>query len=546
MPFFSRTKASRCPRIAAVVALALALARGVPAQVRVFVPPDSPIYGDLDRLAAAGLIDRIVIGTRPYTEREIVRLLTEAKKNLDRRSGEENWATRAINSGLTRYARSTARGIETVTASLTVLDSPDRAIPADGNGSVDATINPLASYEAGRPIVNGTTSTVETTADVSLGRHFAISLQPRMAFGMPRSTASDATLRLQSGSVVAGFGNLVVDVGRSYLGFSQSYPSGLLLSGNSPPLNMIRISTEQPAALPWLFRILGPMYGTLFVADLGTSYQTHPHAKLAGYHVSILPHPNLELGAEVIDETGGEGSPPGTFTDRVVDLFPIFDLPLFEMLYRGYGNLRFSNKLVGVDGRLRLPRLAGMEIYAEGALDDADVRRLRSTLLEDGGIIGGMAWSCVIECGRVVARLEYHQTGIRYYTHTDFSSGVQQQGELLGDPLGPRGLGGYATVDADAGRFGRLKVSAAHEVRSGNLYRSASSDSTLSDFHFEQILHRPGEHRTRLVTEWRGGRTDSRWSTTIGLGLERVTNADFIAGLHRLNSTARVSTEWRP
>jgi hypothetical protein len=58
-------------------------------------------------------------------------------------------------------------------------------------------------------------------------------------------------------------------------------------------------------------------------------------------------------------------------------------------------------------------------------------------LLEDGGINGGVAWSCLIECGRFVTRLEYHQTGIRYYTHTDFSSGVQQQRNLLGDPLGP-------------------------------------------------------------------------------------------------------------
>jgi len=526
----------------------MTVSRGVGAQVRAFVPPDSPIYGDIDRLSASGLIDTIVVGTRPYTEREIVRLLSEAKRNLHRRASETEWAARAIDAGLRRYDRSAPGGVETVSLGLTFLDSPYRAIPADGNGSIDATINPLAGYQAGRPIVNGTTSTLETTADVSLGRHIAVSLQPRMAFGMPRSTPNDATLRggVQSGNIVGAFGNLVVDVGRSYVEFGQSYPSGLLLSANSPPLDMIRISTERPAALPWLFRLLGPMYGTMFVADLGTSDQAHPHAKLAGYHVSILPHPNLELGGEVIDETGGNGSPPATFTDRVIDLFPIFDLPLLEMLYRGYGNLRFSNKLAGVDARLRLPSLAGMEIYTEVAVDDADIRRLRSTLLEDGGIIGGVAWSCLIECGRWVARLEYHQTGIRYYTHTDFSSGLQQQGDLLGDPLGPRGLGGYATFDAEVGRFGRVKASAAHEVRSGNLYRSAASDSTLSDFHFEQILHRPGEHRTRVGTEWRTGRVDSRWSTTIGFGVELVTNADFVADRGRLNSMVRVSTEWRP
>ena len=545
MPVLSRMKNVRC-RTLATLALAMVVSRGVAAQARAFVAPDSPIYSDIDRLAASGLIDTIVIGTRPYTEREIVRLLSEAKRNLDRRAGGTEWAARAIAAGLRRYDRTASGAVETVSLDLTSLDSPYRAIPADENGSIDATINPLASYQAGRPHVNGTTSTLETIASFSLGRHIAVSLQPRMAFGMPRSTAGDATLRVQSANIVGAFGNLVVDVGRGYVGFSQSFPSGLLLSANSPPLDMVRISTERPAALPWLFRYLGPIYGTLFVADLGTSYQTHPHAKLAGYHVSILPHPYVELGAEVIDETGGNGAPPGTFTDRVIDLFPVFDLPLFEMLYRGYGNLRFSNKLVGMDGRIRVPSVAGMEVYAEVAVDDADIRRLRSTLLEDGGVIGGVAWSCMIECGRLVARLEYHQTGIRYYTHTDFSSGVQQQGNLLGDPLGPRGLGGYATLDAEAGRFGRVKVSAAHEVRSGNLYRSAASDSTLSDFHFEQIVHRPGEHRTRVGVEWRTAPVDSRWCTTIGFGAERVRNADFVADHRRLNSMARVSIEWRP
>lgn len=549
MPAFSRALGSRCQHLGSVAAgllLAMAVARGVGAQARAFVPPDAPVYRDIDRLWAAGLIDTIVTGTRPYTEREIVRLLSEAKRNLGRRSDATEWAASAIAAGLVRYERASPTGIATVSADVTFLDSPNRGIPADGNGSIDASINPLASHRSGRPLVYGTTTTIETLIDVSFGRLIAASLQPRAAMGAPRTSASEGTLELQSGNVVGTFGNLVIDAGRGYVAFGQSYPSGLLLSGNSPALDMIRISTERPAALPWVFRLLGPMYGTLFVADLGTSHQDHPHAKLAGYHLSILPHPNVEIGAEVIDETGGNGAPPGTFTDRVVDLFPVFDLPLLEMLYRGYGNLRFSNKLAGMDAHLRLPRAAGMEVYAEAAVDDADIRRLRSTLLEDGGIIAGLAWSCVLECGRLVTRLEYHQTGIRYYTHTDFSSGVQKEGALLGDPLGPRGLGGYAIVDAEAGRFGRVQFSAAHEVRSGNLYHSVASDSTLSDFHFEQLLHRPGEHRTRVTTDWRTGRVDSRWSVGVGFGLELVTNADFIADRRRLNSMVRVATEWRP
>ena len=537
MPFFSRATISRC--LVAILSLATTLSRGVAAQARAFVPPDSPVYGDIDRLAAAGLIDTIAVGIRPYTKREIVRLLSEAKRNLDRRAGGTEWAARTIAAGLRRYDRAAPGGVETVSADATFLDSPYRTIPADGNGSIDATINPLASYQAGRSLVNGTTTTVESLVDASMGR-FAVSFQPRAAVGAPRASANEATLRLQSGNFVGAFGNLVIDAGRGYVAFGQ-YPSGLLLSGNAPALDMIRISTERPAALPWLFRLLGPMYGTLFVADLGTSHQAHAHSKLAGYRFSMLPHPNLELGAEVIDETGGNGAPPGSFADRVIDLFPVFDA-----IFRRNSDFQFSNKLAGIDVRIRMPSWAGMEVYAEGVADDGDFRRFRSTFLEDGGIVGGVSWSCVVECGRLVTRFEYHQTGIRYYTHTDFSSGVQENGFILGDPLGPRGLGGYASLDADAGRLGRVLISGAHEVRSGNLYGSVASEPSLSDFHFVQIGHGPGERRTRVVAAWRTGAIDSRWSTTITLGAERVTNADFVMDKTRTGALARVSTEWRP
>lgn len=518
-----------------------AIASPARGQARSFVPPDAPVYADIDRLAAAGLIDTIVIGTRPYTEREIVRLLSEARRNLDRRPAATEWAVRAVGAGLRRYDRPGASVVQTVSSDVTFLDSPYRAIPADPNGSIDAPINPLAAYQGGRFLVNGTTGTLESLIDASLGPHVALSFQPHIALGAPRTSPSETSLRVQSGSLVLAFGNLVIDGGRGYLQFSQSSPSGLLLSGNAPPLDMIRVSTERPATLPWLFRALGPVYGTLFVADLGLSHQTHSHSKLAGYHLSLLPHRNVELGIEVIDETGGNGAPPGSFGDRIVDLFPVFDA-----FFRRNSDFQFSNKMAGLDARFRIPSLAGMELYAEGAVDDIDIRRFRSSLLEDGGIIGGISWTCLGECGRVVAKLEYHQTGIRYYTHTDFASGIEQQGTILGDPLGPRGLGGYASLDADAGRFGRIMLSGGHEVRSGNLYGSVASAPHLSDFHFVQVLQRPGEHRTRAMVTWRTGQVDSRLSTTLTLGAERVADADFVAGRNRTGAIGRVVAEWRP
>src|SRR5262249_51198573 len=138
---------------------------------------------------------------------------------------------------------------------------------------------------------------------------------------------------------------------------------------------------------------------TAFVADLGTA-QFHPHAKLAGYHVAALPAPNVEIGVEVIDAMGGHGGQPASFGDRVLDSIPIFDV------LRANSDFQFSNKMAGADFHWRVPSWRGFELYAEGAIDDFDARRLESVLLEDGGYLAGLSFTCLVQCGTLGARVE--------------------------------------------------------------------------------------------------------------------------------------------
>jgi hypothetical protein len=96
---------------------------------------------------------------------------------------------------------------------------------------------------------------------------------------------------LQSATANLLFGNLAIDAGRDYTIFGQSPAGGLLFSDNAPTLDMVRISNDRPAALPWVLRVLGPAGASLFVADLGDDRQIHPRTKLVGYHIAFLPHP---------------------------------------------------------------------------------------------------------------------------------------------------------------------------------------------------------------------------------------------------------------
>ena len=373
--------------IACVQCLIGASAAG--AQASSFVPPQSRVYADIDQLTNAGLIDSVAASVRPYTRVQIERILTEARRKISMRPERAAWAERLIDRNLARYATA-ARAVDYATVDFAAMDSPDRPVPADFNGSIDAVVNPLAAWRGGRPIADGETVALETMHDVALGRHLAAALNPRFTTEHRRGGEGAASARLQTANVSVVFGNMVAEAGRDYVVFGPSPAGGLLLSANAPPLDMLRISTQRPAALPWLFRHLGPANGALFVADLGADHQIHPHAKLVGYHMAIAPHPNVELGVEVLDETGGRGAPPASFADRILDAIPPIDA------WRTGSDFQFSNKLAGVDARWRIPDWAGLELYLEGVVDDMDIRRLRSSLLEDGGVIGGISLTCLV------------------------------------------------------------------------------------------------------------------------------------------------------
>ncbi len=522
--------------VTCIVAVAAGSApAAVLAQATPYVPPDARVYRDIDRLAAAGLIDTLLEGVRPFSEREVSRLLREAQRNLGRMRGDGAWARRAIDADLAALVRPGNRAVDAWRGELSEMQSPYRGVPTDGNGRLNATINPLAANRLRRSLVDGNTASIESMHSAQLGGQVAVSFNPRFSVESPRISSSYTDLSLQSGAVDLLFGNVSITAGRDYVIYGQAPTGGLLLSANAPPLDMVRVASDRPFLLPWVFRRAGPLRGSLFVADLGTS-QIYPHARLVGYHLSALPHPRIELGLEVIDAMGGRGGQAASFGDRVLDAVPIFDV------FRSKSDFQFSNKIAGADFHWHMPQWSGFEFYGETAVDDFDARRLRSVFLEDAGYVVGMAASCITQCGRLGVRAEYRQTGIRYYTHTDYP--IADRGTLLGDPLGPRGLGSYVTVDGETEHSTYVAVTGAFEVRSGNRYGSELTPTT--PFHFVHIGSSPAEKRARLSGAIERPFDRDRLSARVTLGAERVSNFAFVGGRDRTNWLVSTSLVFRP
>ena len=115
-------------RFSSLITILICSATTVGGQATPLVPPRDRVYRDIDRLAAAGLIDTLVVGVRPFSEREVLRLLGEARRNLDRNPPARAWAERVIGIDLQHYAHA-ARLIDAAAAEVIDLDSPYRGIP---------------------------------------------------------------------------------------------------------------------------------------------------------------------------------------------------------------------------------------------------------------------------------------------------------------------------------------------------------------------------------------------------------------------------------
>jgi hypothetical protein len=513
-------------------------------QATTTVNPSDPVYGFIDRLVAIGAIDTIIVGQRPLSRREIGRILDEAGRELPTYTTDAGWLSRTLKRYREAYpypvgdSVSRKPSISRYGAEVLSTDSPSRGIPPDANGAIDVDVNPLVANRLGVRHVDGTTGTLSTALEMPLQSWLVGSAAGRLTASRARGSGTSTDGQVDQLYARALFRNVAITIGRDYVFFGQGMSAGLTNSLNPRGFDMVRISSERPFVLPSLLRLFGPVSATAFLADLGAS-QRFPHTRLFNYKVSARPTSALEVGASIADQVGGQGAPGGTFLQKAEDAFPLIDATI---LHR---NLLFSNKFFGVDARLRVPKARGLQLYMDGALDDFDLRRLRSSLTEDGGYVWGASLDCLGECGPTKLTGEYHVTGLRYFTHGILKSGYTLDRQFIGDQLGPRGKGMYLTLALD--RIGhRFTIETAHEIRSGDQYGVVSTTTNDSDFHFVLYQHNPAERRWRSVVTTAIGHPTDAVTTLFSAGVERVQHFAFQPGSWRTNGLLQVSVEVRP
>ncbi|MDX1387275.1 MAG: hypothetical protein R3257_06760, partial [bacterium] len=152
-----------------------------------------PAYRDIGKLVGHGLIDRIIMGQRPWSRREFGRLTGEAMRNLPRiekqlhdpdisekKKAKLRRRLEYVNTILKRLKRRfheeliqlgyvkgdskwySVHLLDHADANLNINNSLPRTIPPNGLGTADALINPLLQYQQGRHIIDGSNLSLET------------------------------------------------------------------------------------------------------------------------------------------------------------------------------------------------------------------------------------------------------------------------------------------------------------------------------------------------------------------------------------------------
>jgi hypothetical protein len=539
----------------------LALSPGLWAYSTPNVPVDDPVYRDIDKLVAFGLVKDAIYGQRPWSRREIARMVAEAMDKSDRtapltpddrelseriRRSEildrlrDRFHTELAEAGAVPGESKNFRlnPLEEVRFDYTLLDSPYRSVPANnGLGAINGVINPLVAYREGRHYVDGNTLGVETTHTAKISPYLSLYARPRLEGLIPNTGNSDFNPLIQQAYAKFAYRSFEIEAGRDSLIWGQGEFGGLVFSNNARPLDLIKVGSGSPFFLPWVFKYLGPNSFQIFFADMGPE-QALPHAILSGYKWTIKPVHFFEMGLNHLVMMGGRGANDPSFWEAIGE----FSGVLSAATNNKRGGAALTNRLFSLEGRATFPFLRNSVLYSEIAFDDTNSEI--DVLFEDNAsYYVGFFIPRLTNDGSLDLRLEYkHIPGVAY-RHGRYISGYTLNKRLVGDELGPDSDGVSAKISADVGPHMILGAEIAYERRDSDLFSTASSGEDVVDIF--KARDNPAEHRARLESSlvWQI-RPELR--AEFQFGFEYVANADFVRDANAENFMGSVSVAYRP
>ncbi len=438
-----------------------------------YLPMDSWVYAQVDRLIALGYVHSAMLGMRPWTRLAVARMVDEAGEKFSDNVDAESPAANIYRTLLSEFQpemaslegqRNLGASVDSVYVRTTGISGPPLR---DSYHFAQTLIN-----DYGRPYGEGFNAIAGVTSHAVAGP-FSVDVQAEYQHA-PATPAYSPTvqqaianadltsplhggngtidrLRLVSGAVGYTFRGTQFSFGKQnlYLGPTEEGP--FLVSDNAEPIPMLRIDRTEPFRIPLLSSILGPIRTEFFLGQLsgqqwielnGTLYgpDVNPQPFIHGEKVAFKPTENFEFGLGVTTLFAGQGQP---FT------------------WRNFARTLYSNGVPGTssdagdrrstfDFNYRVPHLRDwLTLYGDSLVED-EVSPLASTRPSAQlGIfmpkVPGIP-KLQIRAEGVYTDVPGQKTFAFIYYNGRYRSGYTNDGYLLGNWIGRQGRGGLGTA----------------------------------------------------------------------------------------------------
>jgi membrane-associated phospholipid phosphatase len=370
-----------------------------------YVPLDSWVYPAFERLEAMGYVQSAMLGMRPWTRLECVRLLDEAESHLgDPGQGRSSGAgaiiralEREFRNDIDYVSKGSNRGAELNSIYTRVTEISGKPLTdgfhfgqtlyndngrpyEEGLNAIAgftgwATEGPLVGYVDGEFQHAPSAPPLPQAARTFISQNIpSFPLPPMPALPTPAVNRFD----LIQGYVGLTLHNWEISAGKQSLWWSPDSGSSLNLSDNAEPFNMLQIVRDAPFKLPTpLLSWVGPMRVQFWIGqDSGANFEytplglvgqwgqtLNPQPIIHGEKFSFKPTANLEFGFDRTTIYGGPGYPL-TWHNFLRSMFSISDTPA------GAPN-KPGDRQSGFDMNYRLPLMRKWAtFYIESYSDD--------------------------------------------------------------------------------------------------------------------------------------------------------------------------------
>lgn len=434
-------------------------------------------YEAIDRLTALGVIDRAMVGTKPYSRTEAARYVARAMERIKNNQVSAELGEGVADQLMERLAREFQAEVAGFGAGTGQDTSPlPSPPPSEGEGKgggatrsafvrfgarvtteVDAfsvgggqTVR-FRENRGGEYYANGIQNQTDVRGWLEIGDWGSLMIQPKfisnrhaLGFG---ATNNSHNIYLREISAKISLFNVALEAGRSTLWWGQGYHGSLLITDHAFPMEMIKLGSDGAFRLPWALNSLGEWKINSFLARLERD-RDFSRANLFGLRLSYLPASWLELNVTRLTQFGGNGRGQ-EFPDAVL---------------KAYGNppnqagAAEVNEQVMVDFRARVPTLpylipfpGGLQLYGEVGSED---KWSKYPLPSRAAILGGIYIPQLFEGDTTDLRIEYADTDLGrrrtegnpnrvWYNNGTYVSGLRHKGLPLGHHMGTDGIDWY-------------------------------------------------------------------------------------------------------